>query len=677
MTDHRLRDESISRCAEQFLSGDAGMTAFCPERPDASDDFTGQLKDLTILRAEAAERESWPLLTADGYAEYSRNGNRVNYETPYFKRRHMLNELVTAECLEGRGRFLAKIYEGVELLLEEPGWQLPAHNAYKRGEPARSVPDPERPVLDLFACETGAQLAMIMYLLQNAGGLRTEGSRLSEHTPATDEYRSQADTLHPGERRQQQADMCHRGKSLSKRVVCELDRRILKPYIHEHFWWMGEGDEPMCNWTPWCTQNVLLTAFLPIYDDVRTSTAGGTPVSPDRSVILKKAAYSLDCFLKDYAEDGCCDEGPHYFRHAGLCLDGCLMVMNEVTHGAFSQIYRLPKIRNMAAYIYNVHACGDYYFNFSDSAAVIPKAGVREYLFGAHTQQPDIMQWAAESLKEAVSEGRAFDDESVLLNLCYRCLTLTLTKDILTNAPASIEAAASGDSLQTHIPGHMHGTLQRSAVWYPGCGLLTAHSASFDLAVKAGTNGDNHNHNDVGSFILYRCGRPVFVDIGVENYTAKTFSAARYSIWTMQSCYHNLPTINGCDERDGSDYAAQDVTVDILGSEVHIAMELAGAYGLAERGISYIREIWLDTAGDRFILKDRTNATEAVMHLICYDRDIFEQGYGHHLPADMHTEELPITDERLKASWDKSLYRISVDIEAGNFELYVEGIKHK
>lgn len=41
-----------------------------------------------------------------------------------------------------------------------------------------------------------------------------------------------------------------------------LKRRILLPYLTAHFWWMGHDDEPMCNWTVWCTQNVLLTTFL-------------------------------------------------------------------------------------------------------------------------------------------------------------------------------------------------------------------------------------------------------------------------------------------------------------------------------------------------------------------------------------------------------------------------------
>jgi hypothetical protein len=44
------------------------------------------------------------------------------------------------------------------------------------------------------------------------------------------------------------------------------------------------------------------------------------------------------------------------------------------------------------------------------------------------------------------------------------------------------------------------------------------------MAIKGGNNGESHNHNDVGSFIIYTDGEPLFIDPGVGEYTAKTFS---------------------------------------------------------------------------------------------------------------------------------------------------------
>ncbi len=82
----------------------------------------------------------------------------------------------------------------------------------------------------------------------------------------------------------------------------------------------------------------------------------------------------------------------------------------------------------------------------------------------------------------------------------------------------------------------------------------------FYFAALGGHNAESHNHNDVGNFVVYRNGNPVLIDVGVETYTAKTFSAQRYEIWTMQSAFHNLPTINGVMQAAGRQYEARDVT---------------------------------------------------------------------------------------------------------------------
>ena len=65
------------------------------------------------------------------------------------------------------------------------------------------------------------------------------------------------------------------------------------------------------------------------------------------------------------------------------------------------------------------------------------------------------------------------------------------------------------------------------------------------VAVLASNNGRSHSHNDTGNFVIYQDGQPVAIDVGVEAYTAKTFCRERYSIWTMQSAFHNLPTVGG------------------------------------------------------------------------------------------------------------------------------------
>ena len=94
-------------------------------------------------------------------------------------------------------------------------------------------------------------------------------------------------------------------------------------------------------------------------------------------------------------------------------------------------------------------------------------------------------------------------------------------------------------------------------MWLGNLQIMTARRGDYFVAMKGGHNGESHNHNDVGSFVIYANGAPLFIDPGVGEYTAKTFSKNRYDIWTMQSGYHNLPQINGFDQKDSKQYAAK------------------------------------------------------------------------------------------------------------------------
>ena len=599
--------------AEAFLSKGGSLVPFRPfpsaEQRDAYQTLPQKLKQELIMLGEAFFDCPYSSLPATAFMAFQKTGNRTDFEALYFSRRYMLNAFVTAECAEGEGRFLDRIIDGIFAICEESGWQLPAHNSYLRSAPSEILPDTARPVLDLFACETGAQLAGIYYLLK---------SRLDQVSPI-----------------------------ICERISLELKQRILRPYLTEHFWWMGDGDEPMCNWTPWCTQNVLLTAFL-----------HGCPEETGRQ-ILRKAAESCDLFLKDYGEDGCCDEGAQYFRRAGLCLDSACDLMNQVTGGIFTHLYQWEKIRNIASYIANVHVSGKYYFNFADCSPVAGRAGVKEYLFGKHTGQPDLMLFAARDYQAAGTD--IYQEELYQLNLYYQLMNAFYYEEVM--------------NLDTSK------TLSYRDIYYPSVGLFIARSSSFSLAVKAGDNNDGHNHNDTGSLTLYQGSQPILVDIGVESYTQKTFSPQRYEIWTMQSGYHNLPTIDGLNQHDGSKYRATEVETSLTEDRAEISMELAEAYPFSEKGHTYRRRVTLDKTNDRITLTDITSSQNVILNFITYaepvltGKDCLQVGLAelHFQGASLREIEiLPITDTRLKTAWDHQLYRIVLSMTEQIFILEIK-----
>ncbi len=593
------------------------------------DGLTESVRAMLVEAGVARLGYRYPCLPASLYLDFSRTGNRVRYEEPYFDRRRALNDLVLAECVEAKGRFLDGIVDGIDALLSEAGWQLPAHNSYVRDTPQLPLPDPSRPVLDLFACETGAQLSMVSGLL---------GRSLDEVSPV-----------------------------IAARMATAVRERILTPYLNDHFWWMGDGDEPMCNWTPWCTQNVLLCAAV-FGAAVFGAAAIGAAGSDRTGALIDQAAYSLDCFLKDYGDDGCCSEGAQYYRHAGLCLFGAMEFLDILAPGAFSALYGEAKIRNMAQYIQKVHVAGDYYVNFADCSPLAGPAGVREFLFGKRIGSAELQAFAAEDWarqRELTGGWSLLLGEEI--NLFYRLQALMTIGEIEAYARSAGQAPRDGAT---------------DDAWYPSVGLLVTRSKRLCLAVKAGGNGDSHNHNDTGSFTLYKDGRPCLIDIGVETYTAKTFSPQRYEIWTMQSAWHNLPTFGPYMQEPGAQHAAADVVYRADSSQSSLSMELSGAWGEGSGVSSFTRRVSIHRESERVCVEDRYPGRErAVLSLITELRPSWERNRIHvgalavidvvGASGSPEIERILIQDPRLAQAWHECIYRVKIPFrEALDLSIY-------
>ncbi len=555
------------------------------------------VRDSLVARGESLAETAFPPLPASAYMDFRRIGDRARFEAVYLARRRTLNAAVMAECVAHEGRFLDQIIDGIFALCEESGWQLPAHNTLVRDTPTTILPDIDTPVLDLFACETGAQLAVIDHLL---------GAELDAVSPL-----------------------------IRARIRREIDARIVAPYLNRHFWWMGNGDEPMCNWTVWCTQNALLATM-----------TGDYPPDLRRQVVIKAAA-SLDAFLKDYADDGCCEEGAQYYRHAGLCLFNAMDILNRVADGAFATAARSGKVRNIADYIVNIHARSAYYFNFADCSPLAGAAGAREYLFGLAVGSDRLSAFAAADW--AASTDRDLPEE---INLYYRLQSAFAAERIAAHRSAAPKA--------------------QKDIHYPSVGLFVMRDATFDLAVKAGNNGDSHGHADAGSLILFKDGVPLLIDVGVETYTAKTFSAARPEIWTIRSAYHNLPLFGGVEEGYGAVYGARDVTFEPGETESRISMDLAGAFPPAA-GVTTARRTVHFVKGGHIEIEDvRSPAGPATLHLMLARRpDVTARGLtlpglgtiGIEGGGGAMVEAIDIIDPRLRQAWPATLYRVAVPFE--------------
>ena len=314
---------------------------------------------------------------------------------------------------------------------------------------------------------------------------------------------------------------------LPERIYVEVDRRILTPCLtRDDFGWMGFNRKGgLNNWTPWIDSNWLSMALVLERDPGRRQKA------------VYRVMRSLDQFLNGYPEDGGCDEGPGYWGQAGASLFDCLELLQGATGGAVN-LYEDPLIRKIGQYIYKVHIKDDYYINFADASAKLrPEAGL-VYRFGKRIQDP-LMTGFGAFLARSEEQTRDSNESSLLRAL----------PDLLVAVEVS-----TAKSVEPLI----------GEVWFPDLQLMAARtkadsSEGLFLAALGGHNAESHNHNDVGNFVVFADGRPVLIDVGVETYTSKTFSAQRYEIWTMQSAYHNLPKVNGVMQREGREFRATDV----------------------------------------------------------------------------------------------------------------------
>ncbi len=598
---------SYPELLDQLLDRDDWQPYSAYQNREAWEQIPDELKQQYIKSAETDLTKTWEILPATVFMEFAENGNRSNYQALRNNRRSALRNWVLAECMEGKGRFTDAIVNGVWAICEESYWGVPAHlYLQSRGY---GLPDVSEPTVDLFAAETSSLLSWTYYLL---------GDELDKVSPMIDE-----------------------------RIYTEINRRILEPLQQrDDFWWMGFArDRHVNNWNPWIISNWLTSILLVESDSVR------------RAIHTHKALRSLDNFLNDYPDDGGCDEGPGYWNRAGASVYDCLEILYSAS-GDKIYFYDVPLIQKMGSYIYKVFIDDPYYVNFADASAKINLDGSLTYQYGKRINDQRMMQLGAAKVQQIdVSEELLTDDRNMFRQF---------------NAIFSYEEIANADGQFPYA---------RDA-WFPDLQVMTARSEEgtpdgFYLAAKGGHNAESHNHNDVGSFILYLNGEPAIIDVGVEEYTKKTFSSERYSIWTMQSAYHNLPTINGQMQSPGRQYQAKDIYYDSDDDQSVFALNMEAAYPDQAKVQRWRRWLQLDrTEGlslvDSFQVKEvegeffQTFMTAYTVEKNDSGKLQLQSRFSSNsltLEFDpqkfqLETEEIAITDNRLKQVWDHPLTRL-------------------
>jgi len=311
-----------------------------------------------------------------------------------------------------------------------------------------------------------------------------------------------------------------------ERMLDEINRRILRPYLDpaaHHHWKFTTN-----NWNAVCIANVAITAMLIETESARLAR------------LIVDALEHLPNFLAGFTADGGCTEGPSYWRFGFGWYIHLAAALYDYTGGRID-IARGETIGAICRYPLSVSLGPGKELTFADAHA--------------GWQDPVV-----------VTLINRFHDVPELFGLCA-------ARADGTPELASIEALLLYDGWTASPPA------ETGDHWLKDLGICRVRAGATVVGAKAGHNAEHHNHNDVGSFLVFRDGQTYLTDPGAPIYSARTFSDRRYESLFCNSWGHSVPVIAGHLQPPGRDYAGR---LEVAGLAGHAAktlrIALADAY---------------------------------------------------------------------------------------------------
>ncbi|GHO97111.1 hypothetical protein KSF_071590 [Reticulibacter mediterranei] len=463
--------------------------------------------------------EQIPQTSYTFYRLFLRNGDRDNYQAPYFLKRARLAAAAVRLFL-GQTELKDSVQDYLWSICEESNWVLPAHETY---------------IIDLFSAETGYVLAETLLML--------------------------GETL--------DAEVRHRVRE-------EIERRVFDPYLryhHLHKWYKEHH-----NWNGVCNSSIAATFLLLESETERLEQA------------LKIALIGLQAFLETaFEEDGSSTEGVAYW-HYGLINFVALAEMLRARSNGAIDLLAGEKMRRIAAYPARMQLSGSWFASFSDCNETV------EF-------HPGILMRLAERT-----------GERSLFNLLAR--------------PAEPESDWRLTMMLRDIlwwNGSQPGANTPTDARLPDAGVVRlvtqmGQGTPVVVALKAGHNAENHNQNDVGSFIVHVEGENLLTDPGRGLYSRAYFGPQRYENIFTNSYGHSLPRIGRHLQEAGREFAGTllEVAPEQDGYK-QAAVEFARAYLCAdlvraERRLLLASDVWLH---DRFVFLETPHEVEEAFVTWC------------------------------------------------------------
>lgn len=344
------------------------------------------------------------------------------------------------------------------------------------------------------------------------------------------------------------------------RVRQELERRIFEPYLtHEYDLAQSWG---VMNWNSVCNSGIGM-AFLALEAD-RGRLA----------LAIHQAMRGLQAYLEQgFASDGSTSEGIGYWHYGMSWFVQFAETLRAKTNGNIDMLSH-EKMRDIAAFPARMSLSDRKFATFSDCPA-----------------NPAFQTGIVARLAERVGE------ES-LGNLCDPEASVNVY-----DVPGLLRDILWRHNIQTSV-------LEDDAL-LPAGGIVRLVSSTptgcpIVLIAKVGHNGEHHNHNDIGSFILHIDGEDLLTDPGHGAYNRDYFNERRYENPFANSYGHSVPQIGGEGQGTGQEYSGTIRKVITTKKTKRLELDFSNAYPKEKGLLSATRTFSFSTKDAQEILLQDT-----------------------------------------------------------------------
>lgn len=323
---------------------------------------------------------------------------------------------------------------------------------------------------------------------------------------------------------------------LQLRIETEVKRRLFEPFLHygPYHW-----ETATTNWSAVCAGSIGAAALLLLEN---TSSLGA---------ILERIEASFSCYLSGFGEDGACLEGLGYWNYGFGYYVYFADLLFQRTQGLIDW-FTDEKIRNIAMFQQKCYLGGSAIANFSDALPRVKlQLGLSHYLARRYSE----VEKPPFSLRADYRDDHCSRWAHAFRNLLWRDhINFTETKE-------------DWGSASYYLP---------DAKW-----LVSRHLSPeglFGFCAKGGHNGEPHNHNDLGQFMLAFNGEAFVTDLGCGEYNADYFGSGRYRYDCNGSQGHSVPIVDGNFQAEGEHHAA--VVLEAVSGELLdvLRLDLTAAY---------------------------------------------------------------------------------------------------